>query len=412
MLKSNFILYILVGVTGYTSFGQNNITIEKKSKIITFNAQETFTLNAHLENLEAEYLVYTEKDDSRPDGFRRDTLWVKDEKFTFKDTVSDYKLYYITIPEALRSYKVTLGGKVYRASVKAKMCRMWFIGYPGAEITYSGKVDDFMVNAYPSDQHGINDDLGKINKQIFPLINKTDSIIVTLSTNKNLSAGEVQKMNKERSELDDKVKEMKVSFIKTHPKSIAASYIFSDAYYRNSFTYEQAKELFDRFDAAILTGTPFYEEVKSRLEAVEKTGIGMQAPEFITKNTDDGSEFRLSDLKGNYVLIDYWGTWCGPCMGEMPKIKEYYNKYSDKNFMVLGINSGDTSDRWKEVIKEREYNWRHIQTTRDHNLLIPFNVNSFPTKILLDPAGKIIYSSKNSEKADMYKMLDSIFSKS
>ncbi|WP_242202375.1 TlpA disulfide reductase family protein [Aestuariivivens insulae] len=385
---------------------------QDKNSVKAEETPKTFTLNAHLENLEADYLVYYEKDESYTDGYRRDTLWVKDQKFTFKDSVSDYKLYFITVPEALRSYTINAGGKEYKVSVKAQMCRMWFIGYPGAEITYSGRVDDFMVNAYPSDQNGINDDLAKINKQIFPLINKTDSITVALSTNNDLGEEESEQLKKERSELYSKVKELKLEFIKAHPKSIAASYVFSDAYYRKSFTHDQAKQLFDGFDIATLSGTPFYEEVKNRLEAVDKTGIGMHAPELITKNTVDGSEFKLSDLRGNYVLLDYWGTWCGPCMGEMPKIKEYYNKYSDKNFVVVGVNQGDTMARWKKVIEENQYNWTHIQTTKENNLLVPFNVNSFPTKILLDPEGKIIYSSKNPDKVDMYKMLDGIFTQS
>ena len=137
----------------------------------------------------------------------------------------------------------------------------------------------------------------------------------------------------------------------------------------------------------------------------------MQAPEIVTNNTPDGSEFKLSDLRGNYVLLDYWGTWCGPCMAEMPKIKEYYNKYSDNNFVAIGVNSGDTNVKWKKAIKENEFNWMHVQTTKENNLLIPFNVTSFPTKILIDPQGKIIYNSNNPKKVDMYAMLDNIFKK-
>lgn len=373
---------------------------------------QTFTLKAHLENLEAEYLEYYDKDDTEPDGYRRDTLWVKDQKFTFKDSIDDYKIYFITIPEAVRRYIVKFGDKEYKVSVKAHLGRMWFIGYPGAEINYEGTVDDFMVNAYPSDKEGVNDDLALINRQIFPLLNQIDSMSVASSTG-DFSDTEKKQMYEVRSKMYDKIKELKINYFKSHPSSVAASYIFNDAYYRKNFTHEEAKTLFNGFDSTKLAGTPFYDEVKLRLEAVEKTGVGMQAPDITTTNTLDGSEFKLSSLKGNYVLLDYWGTWCGPCMGEMPKIKEYYNKYADKNLIVLGVNSGDTEQKWKKAVEDNGFNWMHIQTNRQNDLLVPFNVSSFPTKILLDPSGKIIYSSKNTEsKVDMYQMLDDIFSKS
>ncbi|WP_194767054.1 TlpA disulfide reductase family protein [Tamlana sp. I1] len=372
---------------------------------------KTFTLNAHIENLEADFLVYSEKDANQPNGYRIDTLWVKDQKFTFTDSIDAYTLYYITIPEAQRRHKVNVGGKEYTVSVKANLSRMWFIGYPGAEITYTGKIDGYMVDAYPSDKEGINDDLALINKQVFPLQNQINSITFSTRTDE-LSDEKRKEMNATKLELSEKIIDLKIDFIKSHPKSIAASYVFNDCYYRHYFSFEDAKKMFKDLDSTTLAGTTFYNESKQRLEAVEKTGIGMQAPEIKTTHTLDGSEFNLSDLKGNYVLLDYWGLWCGPCMAEIPKIKEYANKYADNNFVVVGINSGDTAQRWKKVIADYDYNWTHVQTTKDNNLLIPFNVNSFPTKILMDPEGKIIYSSQNPEKVDLYQMIDDIFSKS
>lgn len=376
----------------------------------TTETPKTFTLNADLQDLEADFLIYYEKDANKPDGYRKDTLWVKDQKFSFTDSIDTYKMYYISIPEAVRKYKIKTGGKEYTVSVKAQLSRMWFIGYPGAEINYKGTVDDFMVNAYPSDKKGINNDLALINKKIFPIYNTIDSMSVAASTG-NFSKEERQEMYKSRSKLYKKIKDLKVDFIKSHPKSIAASWIFNDAYYRKAFSHEEAKQILKSFDSKTLTGTPYYDETKKRLEAVEKTGIGMQAPELVTTNTPDGKQFKLSSLKGNYVLLDFWGLWCGPCMAEIPKIKEYNNKYKDENFIVVGVNSGDTMVRWKEAINKNNYNWSHIQTTKENNLLVPFNVTSFPTKILIDPKGKIIYSSQNPEKVDMYQLIDTIFSK-
>lgn len=368
-----------------------------------------YTLIADIKGLKSKSLVHYEVDEKKAEGFKSDTIWVKNEKFTFTDTVTNYKLIYIDIPETNRSYKQKIGDKEFTISTKAHVSRIWFIAYPGAEINCTGKISTF-VDAYPHDK--INDDFAEINSKIFPLIDQTNTIQIDLAT-KNYDDIKRKELYEQSELLYDRVKKLKAEFVRSHPKSIAASYIFSDSYYRNEYTHKEAKVVFENFDKPTLSGTPFYEEVKKRLEAVESTEIGMLAPEIKTTYTLDGKEFTLSSLRGNYVLMDYWGSWCGPCMAEMPKIKEYHAKYSGKNFIVLGVNSGDPDKRWRTTIENKQFNWNHIRTTNDNNLLIPFNVSSFPTKILIDPAGKIIYSSNNKKSGtDLYQLLDSIFSKS
>ncbi|MBD0824939.1 TlpA disulfide reductase family protein [Aestuariibaculum marinum] len=393
---------ILMASTGFFGCKTKDIGLQKENL-------STFTLKANLENLDTEYLIYSEKNDAYPDGYRRDTLWVKNGKFTFTDSVDDYKLYFIHVVNT-RSWQREYNGKTYTSSTKADVNRLWFIGYPGAEITCTGRVDDYMVNAKLSDKKGVNQDFTRIQEETFPLIDRAHALKFRTYT-EELSEEESQKLSDSSNVLFKQAIDLKKEFAKSNPKSIAASYVFMDGYYRKYFTHDEAKAVLEGFDAETLAGTPFYDEVKQRIEAVESTQIGMPAPEVITNNTLDGSEFKLSNFKGNYVLLDYWGTWCGPCMAEIPKIKEYYNKYSDKNFVVVGVNSGDAVPRWKKTVEENGYNWEHIQTTNENNLLVPFNVNSFPTKILIDPEGKIIYSSKNPEKVDMYAMLDNIFKK-
>ncbi|GAA4295994.1 TlpA disulfide reductase family protein [Aestuariibaculum suncheonense] len=369
--------------------------------------KNTFTLKADLDNLKADFLVYSEKDDNSPNGYRNDTIWVKNGTFQFTDTVNDFKIYFLNIVNT-RSWKTKHDGREYSSSTKADVNRLWFIAYPGAEIKCTGKVEDHMVAASLSDAKGINQDFSIIQAQTFPLIDEAHALKVRTYT-EDLSEEEAKKLSDESNALFHQAVELKKEFVKAYPKSIAATYVFMDGYYRKYFTHDEAKMVLEGFDAESLSGTPFYDEVKSRLEAVDKTQLGMQSPDLITNNTLDGTEFKLSDLKGNYVLLDYWGTWCGPCMAEIPKIKEYYNKYADKNFVVVGVNSGDAVPRWKKTIEDNGYNWKHIQTTNENDLLVPFNVNSFPTKILIDPTGKIIYNSKNPDKVDMYQMLDKIF---
>jgi len=89
-------------------------------------------------------------------------------------------------------------------------------------------------------------------------------------------------------------------------------------------------------------------------------------------------------------LIDFWGVWCGPCVAEMPTVKEYADKYADK-LTILGINSGDSKEKMVNFLKEKGYDWQQVQSGKDSdNLVLKFNVAGFPTKFIIDPEGKII----------------------
>lgn len=383
----------------------------KKSEEQEKETPNSFVLNADIKGIEDKYLFYLENDDQAENGQRIDTLWIEDDKFSFTDSISEQKMYFITVPQATRSYVLNIGGKEYTVSTKANVNRLWFIGYPGAEISYKGAVEDHIVNAYPSDKDGINDDLAVIHKTIFPLIDQSNALSEEMGT-KTLSDAEKENMRAKQDSLYQVIKKHKIDFVKSHPKSIAASYIFSDMFYRKELEKEDAKTLFASLDTNTLKGTSFYDEVEMRFKAMEDTKLGKPAPEFVTENTQSGKTFNLSDLKGNYVLLDYWGTWCGPCMAEMPKIKEISTKYKDENFIVVGVNQGDPVNRWKSAIEKNDFSWTHIRTTDENDLRIPFNVNSFPTKILIDPDGNIAYSSKNDDGIDLYELLDDIFKKS
>jgi thiol-disulfide isomerase/thioredoxin len=95
-------------------------------------------------------------------------------------------------------------------------------------------------------------------------------------------------------------------------------------------------------------------------------------------------------LNGKYVLIDFWGTWCGPCIAEMPKVKAYQEKYKN-DLVVLGINSGDTKIKMEEYVIANNYNWTQLLAGNgDDDLVLQFNVTGFPTKFIISPEGKIL----------------------
>ncbi len=134
-------------------------------------------------------------------------------------------------------------------------------------------------------------------------------------------------------------------------------------------------------------------------------------PDISSSNTYDGKRFELASLKGKYVVIDFWGTWCGPCIAGMPSMKEYLDKYKSKMEIVGVAQESDNGDRWKKFLNDKpQYQWHHVLSRANEDYILKFGVAGFPTKIIVDPDGKIVGRFVGEDDA-IYKKLDEIFSK-
>lgn len=141
----------------------------------------------------------------------------------------------------------------------------------------------------------------------------------------------------------------------------------------------------------------------SRLEFdLRKTSTftpGMEAPDLVGP-TPDGSTYSLSKMRGKYVLIDFWASWCGPCRRENPNVVALYDKYKSKGFEILGVSLDREEGAWKKAIEQDKLTWAHISDLKgwksDHAAL--YSVSSIPQTLLLDPQGKIIQRNLRGEQ--------------
>lgn len=133
----------------------------------------------------------------------------------------------------------------------------------------------------------------------------------------------------------------------------------------------------------------------------------------LTGALPDGTPFSLDDLRGQYVLIDFWGSWCGPCRASHPQLVRLYRHYQDQlfadaqGFEIVSVGIEKSPENWKSAIRSDSLSWPyHLMETSsfDSPQAKAFNVKQIPTKFLVNPEGTIIAVDPSFD--EIYKMLD------
>lgn len=145
-------------------------------------------------------------------------------------------------------------------------------------------------------------------------------------------------------------------------------------------------------------------------EAAEIAVEGDVAPDFELPNLQ-GSTTKLSSLRGKYVVLDFWGSWCVWCIRGIPNMKIYYAKYKEK-MEILGVDCRDTEDKWKAAVEEHQLPWLQVRCPDEQLQAIAaqYNIEGFPTKVVIDPNGKLIKTVVG-EDPEFYTYLDQLFKK-
>ena len=139
---------------------------------------------------------------------------------------------------------------------------------------------------------------------------------------------------------------------------------------------------------------------------------GKVSPKFIDYENYTGGTTSLDDLKGKYVYIDLWATWCGPCKKEIPYLKEVEKAYHDKNieFVSISMDRKKAYNTWKNMVKEKELSGVQLWANEDNAFAEAYKVSGIPRFILIDPDGNIVNADaprpSNSALMDLFKSLN------
>jgi peroxiredoxin len=352
MKRLNIIILFLV--LCITSFAQLN----------KFN----YAINGFIEGLNNDSTILLIRTYDRQGILKVDTLFsvAKDNYFSFSGKSI-----------AMRDASIRLGGVNGR--------RSFSLFIEKGAINLKGKIDSL-------DHVSVT---GTPGNEEYTLNKKSESklygrIIDLLSQKKRLEGdgNEVKKIETQVNVIRDSIKEGRIGFISTHKNSPASAiylYVLQD-----QLTINQLENLYSDLTPQI-KNLGYVKNIPAKINARKKSSIGNIAPEF-TATDISGKQFRLSDFRGSYVLLEFWASWCVPCREDNVHLKKVYDLYKDRGFVVIGISLDDKKEKWVRAIMEDKLPWIHTSELNafENKLAKLYGVQPIPDNFLLNPQGEII----------------------
>ena len=320
-----------------------------------------------------------------------DTVAVKDGKFEAEvalDRVGQVYLFNLG-PN-------TLGGQMMIYAVPGETC----------ELTGSWS-NEYFINgsAFYKEYNELDQQLSPIQREHQELVQRCTKMMESGVNSDSVMAI----YNAEAEAIQERMTTTQMDFIRQRPKSEVCATILPN------LTPEKANEAYELMDKSVREGRmlpiiePAMKQAEKALERIrqaENVAEGKPALDF-TLNDLNGKPLALSSLRGKYVVLDFWGSWCGWCIKGIPDMKKYYQKYSDK-MEILGIDCNDSEEDWKAAVKKHEMPWLHVYNTEEADVTAKYAIEGFPTKIVVDPDGKIAKVVVGEDPA-FYTYLDELF---
>ncbi|MGB3103449.1 MULTISPECIES: TlpA family protein disulfide reductase [Sphingobacterium] len=227
-------------------------------------------------------------------------------------------------------------------------------------------------------------------------------------------SSEGKELLEEIGQLGRKENQFQKTFIINNPDSYVSLFLLYRM--KSSYTSDDYKRTFDNLSPAYKS-THIGNEIRTMINKELVTAKGNIAPQF-ERLTSTGTPFKLENMYGRVILLDFWGSWCGPCRASMPHLQQLYDRYKKQGFEIIGIaheqgkTLHDSKKSWLNAITELNLPWTNVlnnENKQDMDIVKEYQINGFPTKILIDEKGKIIMRVIASATDDIDKALKAIY---
>lgn len=251
-----------------------------------------------------------------------------------------------------------------------------------------GSAQNQSLNYYDRQNDSLTMKMSGIQNQLLAIYNDKSLSDEQKEAQLKAKVGELQP---EATKLTAAVKELMDKMLKESQNTLVPAAFVNDLY--SLYGMDKFKELLAANPP--YANHPALADVKAYIaqEEMKMKIVGRKFTDLEEADTD-GNLHKLSEYvgRGQWVLIDFWASWCGPCRAEMPNVVENYGKYHERGFNIVGLSFDQNKDAWLKAIEELKMPWVHLSDLKGWKTVAAevYGINAIPASLLVDPDGVIV----------------------
>jgi peroxiredoxin len=352
LMKYNMIGVLAIAAVTFFSCGGNDSATEGMVQV-----------SGKIENAPEGIIVLSQFTDSRPKVL--DTL----------DVSPSGEFSYDLAVETPTFYELNLYGKAVRLALYKEDVEVSYNFSDPASLAIQGSKDTQEMLKIEKLMEAYQADVNQLNEAYYEAMSKNDTEAI-----KKIQTDAMTLESNQSQRVKDMITGMGDSFA-----PLAAVGLLNP---KNDFQFmdQLVTKLNDNYP-----GTVSILQMKQQLDEMRALSVGQPAPEIELPNPE-GDLVKLSDLRGKYVLIDFWAAWCKPCRQENPNVVRLYNQYKERGFEVFGVSLDRTKDDWVKAIADDQLTWTQVSDLKYFNSAAAelYQIQAIPATYMIDPDGKII----------------------